>query len=209
MEEEAYARRRELMVRSQLEERGIDDPAVLSAMRKLPRHLFVPEHLQHLAYSDQPLPIGPDQTISQPYIVALMLQSLRLARRERVLEIGTGSGYQAALLALLSKEVYSVELDLHRAEQSELLLRSMELDVKIKCGNGFEGWREHAPFDAIILSAAPDHVPRELVSQLSLDGRLLLPLGEDRQVLVMFEKTKQGLVSKELGSVRFVGMKRG
>lgn len=207
--EDRFAQLRADMVAKQLVARGIKDPRVLNAMRRVPRHLFVPDELHDMAYADRPLPLGPGQTISQPYIVALMLESLALSPAARVLEIGTGSGYQAALLCELVKEVFTVEIDPELADRTRGLLERLGYDrVKVKAGDGHLGWKEEAPFDAVIISAATDHIPRDLVRQTGQGGRMILPLGDDeKQYLVMLEKTENGLTSKDLGAVRFVEMK--
>ncbi|MBC7331141.1 MAG: protein-L-isoaspartate(D-aspartate) O-methyltransferase [Synergistetes bacterium] len=170
---------REKMVREQIEARGIRDGRVLEAMRKVPRHLFVPESYISEAYDDHPVPIGEGQTISQPYIVALMTSLLDLKGDERVLEIGTGSGYQTAILAELAKEVYSVERIASLAEKAEKRLKELGYrNVKIKVGDGSLGWEEHAPYDAIIVTAAAPKVPKPLVKQLKVGGRLVIPIGD-------------------------------
>jgi protein-L-isoaspartate(D-aspartate) O-methyltransferase len=197
------------MVARQLRDRGICDERVLTAMQKVPRHLFVPAEFKGRAYQDRPLPLGPDQTISQPYIVAYMLEALELQSHERVLEVGAGSGYQAALLAELTKEVFALDIETRLIAAAERVVCD-ELkysNVRFRCSNGFEGWPEEAPFDAIIVAAAPSYVPRELVRELGPGGRLILPLGTDRQCLVLFENTASGLTSRELCAVRFVEMK--
>ena len=199
---------RDRMVSEQLEKRGITDKLVLEAMRDLPREEFVPDPYKALAYEDKPLPLGPDQTISQPYIVAYMVQEVHLNQSDKVLEIGSGSGYLAAILAKIVDKVYSVELDPKLVEQaSEVYVRLGITNVNIRCGDGFAGWKEQAPFDAIIMSACPDSIPRDLVKQLKIGGRMILPLGVSEQTLVYLEKTQDALISKDLGEVRFVGMK--
>ena len=208
--EDELARARAEMVDHQLRERGITDLKVLEAMREVPRHRFVPDYLRSEAYTDQALPLGPEQTISQPYIVALMLEAARLRRQDRVLEIGTGSGYQTALLSRLVARVYSIELDPGRLREATRIMTGLGCaNVETRCGDGGQGWPEAAPFDAIIVTAAPESVPRELVAELALGGRLIIPLGEEEQILVRFERTADGLVSEELGAVRFVPMRRG
>jgi len=198
---------REHMVRSQIEARGVADPRVLGAMRRVPRHRYVPEHQAAFAYDDRPLQIGQDQTISQPYIVAFMSEALRLAGDEKVLEIGTGSGYQAAVLAELAREVYSIEIvPALAARAKEVLGREGYSNLHLRTGDGYRGWPEAAPFDAIVLTAAPEHVPEPLVEQLADDGVLLLPLGGDLQELVLFEKHGGRLERRELLPVRFVPM---
>lgn len=198
---------RELMVREQIEARGVRDPRVLEALRKVPRHLFVPTELRPSAYTDSPLPIGYGQTISQPYIVAFMSEALELKSQDRVLEIGTGSGYQAAVLTHLAREVYSIEIvEALAKEAAERLRRLGYGSVHVRLGDGYRGWPEAAPFDAIILTAAPDHIPPALVEQLGKGGRLILPLGRYEQDLVRIRRTPQGLRREPLLPVRFVPM---
>lgn len=202
-EREAHER----MVREQIELRGVRDPRVLAAMRKVPRHVFVPLKFQSLAYTDSPLPIGYDQTISEPYIVAYMTEALELKPRARVLEVGTGSGYQAAVLAELAREVYSIEIVEPLAkEAAERLRRLGYSNVHVRTGDGYRGWPEAAPFDAIIVTAAPSHVPPPLLEQLREGGRLVLPLGRFAQDLVRIRKTPQGLQRESLLPVLFVPM---
>jgi len=195
------------MVREQIEARGVRDPRVLAAMRKVPRHLFVPPKFQPLAYTDSPLPIGYDQTISQPYIVAFMTEALQLKPEDRVLEIGTGSGYQAAVLAEPTREVYSIEIVEPLAkEAAERLLSLGYRNIHVRAGDGYRGWPEAAPFDAIIVTAAPTHVPAPLLDQLREGGRLVLPLGRGIQDLVRIQKTSHGLKRETLLPVLFVPM---
>ncbi|HSO71184.1 MAG TPA: protein-L-isoaspartate(D-aspartate) O-methyltransferase, partial [Thermodesulfobacteriota bacterium] len=172
---------RERMVQTQLVARGISDPKVLYAMQKVPRHLFVEEALQNQAYGDFPLPIGEQQTISQPYIVAFMTEALKLTGVEKVLEIGTGTGYQAAILAELAPEVYSIERVYSLVSRARRILESLRyFNVKIKASDGTLGWPEEAPFDAIIVTAAAPGIPKPLLDQLAMGGRLIIPVG-DRQ----------------------------
>ena len=196
------------MVDVDLRSRDIKDPNVLAAMLKVPRHEFVPESSKHLAYSDFPLPIGKDQTISQPYIVALMTQSARLQPGDRVLEIGTGSGYQAAVLSELVKEVYTVEIVKFLANDARSDLERLGYkNVKVKHGDGYQGWEEFAPFDAILLTAAAPEIPQPLVDQLKEGGSLILPLeGNLFQDLMRITKEKDQLVREEIIGVRFVPM---
>jgi protein-L-isoaspartate(D-aspartate) O-methyltransferase len=195
------------MVREQIESRGVRDPRVLAALRKVERHQFVPEALHHLAYSDQPLPIGHSQTISQPYIVAYMTEALELKPADRVLEIGTGSGYQAAILAELVREVYSIEIVEPLAKESaERLQRLSYKNIKLRTGNGYRGWPEAAPFDAIIATAAPPSIPTALIEQLSDGGRLVVPVGTMFQELIRVRRTAKGITQEELLPVRFVPM---
>jgi protein-L-isoaspartate(D-aspartate) O-methyltransferase len=188
--------------------RGIRDESVLAAMREVPRHAFVPEANRSRAYGDYPLPIGYGQTISQPFIVAFMTESLRLGKGDRVLEIGTGSGYQAAILSRLVKEVYTVEIIDALALRAELCLKHLGYtNVWVKTGDGYQGWRDHAPFDAIIVTCAPEHIPQPLVDQLRDGGRMIIPVGDlPNQELVLLRK-KAGVVERqEVLSVRFVPM---
>jgi protein-L-isoaspartate(D-aspartate) O-methyltransferase len=197
------------MVARQIAARGVHDPLVLDAMRNVPRHWFVPETRQGAAYDDGPLPIGSRQTISQPYIVALMTEALRLTPGERVLEIGTGSGYQAAVLSEITDDVYSIEIvpDLH-ASATAAFDQHGYVTIRCRLGDGYAGWPEAAPFDAIVLTAAPDHVPPALVDQLAVGGRLCLPVGSGtNQELVVLTREPDGSVSRlALAPVRFVPM---
>ena len=194
------------MVREQIEARGVRDPRVLAAMRRVPRHLFVGETLAERAYDDTPLPIGDQQTISQPYIVALMAEALELKGVERVLEIGTGSGYEAAILAELCAEVYSVERIVKLAEQAMALLDSLGYrNVHVRVCDGSSGWPEAAPFPAVVMSAAAREIPRPLVEQLAEDARFVLPMGdENMQTLVRLRKRQGALEEDCLGECRFV-----
>jgi protein-L-isoaspartate(D-aspartate) O-methyltransferase len=195
------------MVQEQIAARGVRDSRVLAAMKKVPRHAFVPEGLQSVAYSDQPLPIGHGQTISQPYVVAFMSEALELKAKDRVLEIGTGSGYQAAVLAELAREVYSIEIVEPLARQAEERLRRLGYtNVTLRVGDGYRGWPEAAPFDAIMVTAAPDHVPQPLVDQLREGGRLIVPVGRFSQDLVRIRRTDKGIKKEYLLPVRFVPM---
>ncbi|MGK2858716.1 MAG: protein-L-isoaspartate(D-aspartate) O-methyltransferase [Thermoanaerobaculia bacterium] len=206
-EDPAWTADRIRMVDTQLAARDIRDPKVLAAMRRVPRHLFVPENERHYAYVDGPLPIGQGQTISQPYIVAYMTQALDLQPGDRVLEVGTGSGYQAAVLAELVKDVYSIEIIPELARRAELLL--MELgytNVFVRAGDGYRGWPDKAPFDAIIVTAAPDHVPQPLIDQLAVGGKLVIPVGAWDQEMVVITKTAKGVLERRTIGVRFVPM---
>jgi len=200
-------RRRARMIERDLEARDIRDARVLAAMGRVPRERFVPAELAAQAYGDHPLPIGQGQTISQPYIVAFMTEQLRLRGDEKVLEIGTGSGYQAAVLAECAAQVYTIEIVEELAERSAALLRELGYDnVHARTGDGYRGWPEQAPFDAIILTAAPDHVPQPLLDQLADGGRLILPLGGDDQELVLIERHGSELTRRSVLPVRFVPM---
>jgi protein-L-isoaspartate(D-aspartate) O-methyltransferase len=208
--EAEHAAARERMVREQLAARDIVDPRVLEAMRRVPRHVFVPRELRGHAYEDGPLPIGAGQTISQPYVVALMTQALALRGGERVLEIGTGCGYQTAVLAELAREVGSVEIVdelLGRARGALAALGAR--NVHLRAGDGRRGWPEASPFDAILAAAAPEAVPEPLLDQLALGGRLVIPIGGDVQELVLIRRDADGLLRRRLILVRFVPMTGG
>jgi protein-L-isoaspartate(D-aspartate) O-methyltransferase len=201
-----FAAARDRMVQTQLVPRGIRDPKVLFAMRKVPRHIFVEEALQNQAYGDFPLPIGEQQTISQPYIVAFMTEALELTGVEKVLEIGTGCGYQAAILAELAPEVFSIERIHLLASRARRNLESLRyFNVKIKVGDGSLGWPEEAPFDAIMVTAAAPGIPGPLLDQLAMGGRLVIPVGDRySQTLEVVHKTPQGLQHDYRGGCRFV-----
>jgi protein-L-isoaspartate(D-aspartate) O-methyltransferase len=185
-------------------------PRVIEAMRLVPRHLFMPKASIAAAYRDQPHPIGYDQTISQPTVVALMTQALALRGAEKVLEIGTGSGYQAAVLSLLARQIYSIEIVEPLGRDARARLRELGYhNVEVKIGDGYKGWPEHAPFDRIILTAAPPEMPRALVDQLAPSGILVAPVGDDDQTLVRWRKVGDALKKEDLGSVRFVPMVPG
>ena len=195
------------MVEQQLLARDITDPRVLSAMRRVPRDRFVPPDQRQRAYDDRPLPIGYRQTISQPYIVAYMTQALRLTPDAKVLEVGTGSGYQAAVLAELAAAVYSIEIVARLAERARDTLAELGYaNVQVRHGDGYAGWPEQAPFDAIMVTAAPDHVPQPLVDQLALGGRLIIPVGRDRQTLTILTRTEDGIEQDTTLPVLFVPM---
>ncbi len=198
------------MLEDDLKRHGIKDEKVFQAMRKVERHLFVEPNLEPFAYEDAPLPIGYEQTISQPYIVAFMTQAAEIKEWERVLEIGTGSGYQAAILAELAKEVYTVEIIRELAESAKQRLKSLGYaNVHVKCGDGHEGWPEHAPYDAIIVTAAPEKTPRELLHQLAMGGRMVVPVGADSQDLYLYTKDARGIHEKKSIPVKFVPMVGG
>jgi protein-L-isoaspartate(D-aspartate) O-methyltransferase len=204
-----YANARETMVERQLKARGISDEKVLEVMGRLPRHLFVDPSMKDQAYTDHPLPIAEGQTISQPYVVALMTESLDLDGSEKVLEVGTGSGYQAAVLAELCGEVYTTEIREGLAESAGELLESLEYDnVQVKCADGYFGWEEYAPFDAIIITCAVNHVPPYLLQQLRDGGRLILPLGSIQyyQTLTLIERQGEKLLVTYITRVSFVPM---
>jgi len=202
-----FASARELMVAEQIEARGISDPAVLEALRVTPRHKFVPERYLEQAYNDHPLPIGYGQTISQPYIVALMTEMLMVNKGDRVLEIGTGSGYQAAILAEMDIDVFTIEIVPELASQATERLRDLGFtQVQTLNADGYYGWEEHAPYDAIIVTAAPDHLPQPLITQLKDGGKLVIPIGPVGavQTLWMFEKAGEEISATNLGAVTFV-----
>jgi protein-L-isoaspartate(D-aspartate) O-methyltransferase len=195
------------MVRDQIEARGVADPHVLRAMRTVPRERFVPPEHAAEAYADHPLPIGHDQTISQPYIVALMSELAAVGPGDRVLEVGTGSGYQAAVLAEMGCEVYSIEIVEPLAEQAAALLARSGYDrVEVRHGDGYAGWAEHAPFDAVIVTAAPPTIPEPLKAQLRVGGKLVVPVGDRTQVLTVLTRTAQGYEEERVIPVRFVPM---
>jgi protein-L-isoaspartate(D-aspartate) O-methyltransferase len=202
-----WAQLRERMVREQLQGRGITDRRVLEVMRTVPRHLFVPEGQRSEAYGDYPLPIGYSQTISQPYIVAFMTQALDTAPEQTVLEIGTGSGYQAAVLARLVREVYTIEIVEPLATRSRTTLRELGFtNVQVRAGNGYLGWPEQAPFDRIIVTAAPEEVPQALIDQLKIGGRMAVPVGVGDQELRILRRTANGIETLDTLPVRFVPM---
>lgn len=201
---------RKLMIKNQLQSRGIRDDAVLEVMRSVERHNFVPENYRDRAYSDGPLPIGHGQTISQPYIVAFMTEQLQVSSQHKVLEIGTGSGYQAAILGELAKHVFTIEIIPELAEGAKNILNHLSYkNITVRAGDGYKGWPEEAPFERIMVTAAPTEVPQTLVDQLAPGGRMVLPVGAQFlvQYLWVIEKDDQGTVTKEkILPVRFVPM---
>jgi protein-L-isoaspartate(D-aspartate) O-methyltransferase len=205
-----FFEKRKNMVESQIKARGIKDERVIEAMLKVERHLFVPQNLRDSAYEDFPLPIGEGQTISQPYIVALMTEVLNLKPNDKVLEIGTGSGYQAAVLAEIAKEVYTIEILPKLAERAAELLKDLGYkNIKVKCGDGYLGWPEYAPFDCIIVTCAPDHIPQPLIEQLKEGGRMVIPVGERfYQELILIEKKEGKIEKRSIIPVLFVPMIR-
>ena len=205
-----YEKVRQRMVREQIVARGIKDQKVIQAMLNVKRHLFVPQNQERMAYEDRPLPIGEGQTISQPYIVALMTETLELNENMRVLEIGTGSGYQAAILAEIVKEVYSIEIIESLGLKAKKLLKSLNYqNINIKIGDGYKGWEENAPFDAIIVTCAPANIPKPLENQLKEGGKMIIPVGGSIvQELVLLEKKSGKLIKKVVAGVRFVPMVR-
>lgn len=209
--QDPYKEKREAMVREQIQARGIRDKAVLEAMTTVKRHLFVPKVYQPYAYDDNPLLIGYEQTISQPYIVAYMTEFLELKPHYKVLEIGTGSGYQAAVLAKIVKEVYTIEIveELGKAAQEKLKKLNYK-NIEVKIGDGYNGWQEHAPYDAIIVTAAPPSIPKPLINQLKDGGKMIIPVGPTSMVqdLLLIEKTGNKTKTKNLIPVRFVPFTR-
>ena len=202
-----WATERQRMVNQQLRARDIRSPRVLDAMLAVPRHLFIPEGNRGEAYDDSPVPIGYGQTISQPYIVAFMTQALDIGPGDRVLEIGTGSGYQAAVLASLARQVYSVEVVPPLADRARETLTALGYrNIEVRTGNGYLGWPEHAPFDRIMVTAAPDEVPEALVQQLKIDGLMAVPVGTFMQELRILRRTAEGTETLNTLPVRFVPM---
>ena len=209
-DEETYARQRARMVAEQIARRpfapAVESPRVLEAMRRVPRHEFVPPALRAFAYSDQPLPIGEGQTISQPYIVGLMSELASIQDGERVLEVGTGSGYQAAVLSELGAEVYSIEILEPLAAAASETLQRLGYAVQVRAGDGYAGWPEAAPFDAIVVTAAAPRVPEPLLEQLAQGGRLVIPLGDGQQMLHILERDGERVIERDVIPVRFVPM---
>ncbi|MGD2279507.1 MAG: protein-L-isoaspartate(D-aspartate) O-methyltransferase [Candidatus Omnitrophota bacterium] len=205
-----YASERRQMIEKQIKFRGVTDKKVLKAMMEVKRHLFVPAEIRAAAYRDSPLPIGYGQTISQPYIVAYMTEVARLGPKDRVLEIGTGSGYQAAVLAEIVKEVYTIEIVKGLADSASRRLEDLGYkNVHVRWGDGYKGWPEKAPFDAIIVTAAPPEIPEELIGQLKTGGRMVVPVGSFFQELYLITRTDSGYDRKALFPVRFVPMVPG
>ncbi|MCF8110241.1 MAG: protein-L-isoaspartate(D-aspartate) O-methyltransferase [Desulfobacteraceae bacterium] len=203
-----FRQQRMEMVQQQLRARGIKDPKILAAFKKVPRHEFIPESLRKYAYQDRPLPIGEGQTISQPYIVALMTKSIEPEKTDRVLEIGTGSGYQAAILAELCEQVYTIEIIESLAESASRTLSKLSYEnVHVRSGDGYKGWPEHAPFDAIVVTCAPEKIPEPLKEQLAEGGRMVIPVGRDYdQNLVLLKKKGGELIKEQILPVLFVPM---
>lgn len=203
-----FEEQREEMVRDQIQLRGIRDPNVIAAMLKVERHRFVPDALLSKAYEDHPLPIGEGQTISQPYIVAFMTEALELKKTDKVLEIGTGSGYQAAVLAEICDSVFTIEIYPSLAQNAMIVLDELGYrNIFVKTGDGYEGWAEHAPFDGIIVTCAPEQIPPKLAGQLAEGGRMIIPVGPNyNQELILMEKRKGKLEKKSVLPVRFVPM---
>ena len=210
-QEDAYRKSREAMVRQQIEKQGVKAPEVLSAMRTVKRHLFVPENMRSLAYNDRPLPIGFGQTISQPYIVAYMTEAIKPAPHFKVLEIGTGSGYQAAVLAAIIKEVYTVEIIAELGNSAAERLKKQGYDnVTVKVADGYHGWKEHAPYDAIMVTAATEYIPPPLLEQLKEEGKMIIPVGSPFQTqwLMLVTKKNGKIITKRLLPVSFVPFTR-
>jgi protein-L-isoaspartate(D-aspartate) O-methyltransferase len=207
MDKEKLENLRKEMVEKQIRARGVKDPRVLDALIRVERHNFVPPGMESSAYDDNPLSIGEGQTISQPYIVALMTELARAQPTSKVLEVGTGSGYQAAVLSVLAKEVFTIEIIPSLGKQAKEKLESLGYEnVHVRVGDGYKGWPEEAPFDAIVVTAAPDHVPQPLVDQLKVGGRLVIPLGDFYQDLAVITKTEKGIQKEKIIPVRFVPM---
>lgn len=203
--ETEFKSQRENMVELQIRARGVSDERVLAAMRKVPRHLFVPPEIRRGAYGDEPLPIGDGQTISQPYIVAYMTAALELTGGEKILEVGTGSGYQTAVLAEIVPLVFTVEVIGPLSERAQWVLEGLGYtNVRFRIGDGTRGWEEEAPFEAIIVTAAAEAIPRRLQEQLSLNGRMIIPVGSGFQELVLVRRERKGFRKKRLLPVRFV-----
>ena len=207
---DSYENQRKIMVEDQIKRRGVKDVGVLKAVQKVEREKFVPEKYRDLAYSDNPLPIGHQQTISQPYIVAYMTEHLQVSKSHNVLEIGTGSGYQAAILAELAHHVFTIEIIPKLAESAEKVLMELAYEnITVRTGDGYKGWPEEAPFDRIMVTAAPNEIPEKLVEQLAPNGRMILPVGGSifAQYLWLVQKDQEGIVTKEkILAVRFVPM---
>ncbi len=202
-----YAAKRWEMVEGQIIARGIRNTAVIQAMLNVPRHEFVPEELRDQAYDDNPIPVGMGQTISQPYIVALMTELLNPARGAKILEVGTGSGYQSAVLAETGCDLYTIEIVEDLAGKSRLVLEKLGYkNITYRIGDGYQGWEEHAPFDGIIVTAAPGRVPAKLLDQLKVSGKMIIPVGGESQELQLVEKTDVGITKKRITAVRFVPM---
>ena len=204
-DEECYRTLRRNMVETQIVQRGITEPSIISAMLNVPRHLFVPDVHKQNAYSDRPLPLSHNQTISQPYMSALMLELANLNSDQKVLELGTGSGYQAALLANIVADLYSVELleSLHNSAKT-LLTQMNYNNIRMKLGDGKLGWKENAPYDVIIVSAAPKSIPEELKNQIDIGGRIIIPIGSAKQKLLRITKKRDGFNIEKCGLVSFV-----
>ncbi len=198
---------RKQMVESQIRGRGIQDERVLAAMSKIPRHQFVDTPWKDLAYSDHPLPIGHQQTISQPYIVAYMSEAAEISPKDKVLEIGTGCGYQAAVLGEIAHKVYSIEIIPKLAQKARRTLTQLGYkNIQVKTGDGYQGWSEYAPYDAIIVTAAPEKIPQPLIDQLAINGKMVIPVGSWVQEIVVLTKTEDRIIQQKTIPVRFVPM---
>ena len=211
LSDQIFYDRRSNMVSEQIQARGIQNKELLNAMRNIPRHLFVSDEYQDLAYDDRPLPIGNGQTISQPYIVALMTSLGKIEEGDKILEIGTGSGYQAAILSFLGAEVFTIEIIPDLASKAKIRLNKLDYPrIHTKIGDGYYGWEENAPYNGIIVTAAPDHVPNTLLSQLKDNGKLIIPIGPSGQVQTLWEINRKGdkWISINHGAVRFVPFTR-
>jgi protein-L-isoaspartate(D-aspartate) O-methyltransferase len=208
--EDALKSAREKMVAEQIEKMGITDALLLKALRTVPREEFVPENLREWAYAGTPLPIGYGQTISQPYIVALMTEKIAVQPGAKVLEVGTGSGYQAAILSAMGCRVYTVEIIKKLAQKAEEKLRTLGYEVSVRWGDGYFGWEEQAPFDAVLVTCSVDHIPPPLLAQLKTGGRMVLPVGPpwSIQSLWVVHKTEEGIFTEDLGAVQFVPLTR-
>ncbi len=207
VQNDTFKNLRERMVQRQIQARGVKDPQVIAAMQTVPRHLFVPKSLRSEAYEDRPLSIGWEQTISQPYIVAFMTEQLGVKSGDRVLEIGTGSGYQAAVLAQIADSVFTIEIIPELAKKAQETLRELNYkNIIVRSGDGYHGWKKKAPFDAIIVTAAPPKIPPLLLEQLQNGGKMILPVGEYVQELVVVHKTERGMEMQNVLPVRFVPM---
>ena len=208
-EMEQFEVQRQQMVSDQIRARGIKDERVLAAMSQVPRHQFVDSSWRDFAYSDRPLPIDYNQTISQPYIVAYMSEAAKIAPSDKVLEIGTGCGYQAAVLSELAQKVYSIEIIPQLAQRARRTLSQLGYEnIEVKTGDGYQGWAEHAPYDAIIVTAAPEHIPQALIDQLTTNGKMVIPVGTWYQEIVVLTKTQDRIVEQRTIPVRFVPMRR-
>ena len=206
---EQFELERKQMVESQIRARGIKDPKVLAAMSKVPRHQFVDPWWQDFAYRDRPLPINHHQTISQPYIVAYMTQAAHISPGDRVLEIGTGCGYQTAILGEIAKQVYSVEIIPQLAQKASCTLTELGYkNIEFKTGDGYQGWSEHAPYNAIIVTAAPEYIPPALIEQLAINGNMVIPVGKWSQDIMVITKQENDIVMKKTIPVRFVPMRK-
>ncbi len=207
IENTQFINKRGYMVQSQVIARDIKNPDLIDAMLRVPRHMFVPEKYMEYAYNDRPLPIGYDQTISQPYIVALMTDILNLKKGDKVLEIGTGSGYQAAILYEMGCNVYTVEIIEPLGMKARKILELLGYDkINCKISNGYQGWKEYAPFDKIIVTAAPPIIPKPLIDQLVSGGKMIMPVENEHQELKLIMKTKEELIIKNIAPVMFVPM---